>query len=74
MLKTFSTYLNSVLFETLKVCFFIFKELKAENLKQKSILKFDTNNYRNSSLFNYDNIIVDESDEDNDILCNDSDA
>ncbi|NP_001155819.1 uncharacterized protein LOC100169253 [Acyrthosiphon pisum] len=50
------------------------KELKAESLKQKPIPKFDTSNYRNTSLVNYDNILEDESDEDNDILDIDSDA
>ncbi|KAL5238494.1 hypothetical protein ACI65C_005904 [Semiaphis heraclei] len=50
------------------------KELKAEHLKQKPIPKFDTTNYRNTSMFNYDNILEDESDEESDILGNDSDA
>ena len=31
-------------------------------------------NYRDTSLFNYDDILEDESDEENDILGNDSDA
>uniref|UniRef100_A0A2S2NKT4 Uncharacterized protein n=1 Tax=Schizaphis graminum TaxID=13262 RepID=A0A2S2NKT4_SCHGA len=49
------------------------KELKAENLKQKSFPKFDMSSYRNTSLFNFDNI-EDDSDDDNDIFDNDSDA
>lgn len=54
--------------------FFIFKDLKAEHLKKKPIPKFDTSNYRNTSMLNFDNILEDESDEDNDIFGNDSDA
>jgi len=73
LLEIFRTYLKSVLFENLNYVF-IFKELKAEHLKQKPIPKFDTSNYRNTSMFNYDDILEDDSDEDNDILDNDSDA
>jgi len=43
-------------------------------LKQRPIPKFDTSNYRNTSMLNFDNILEDESDEDNDIIGNDSDA
>jgi len=53
--------------------FFIFKELKAENLKQRSFPKFDMSSYRNTSLFNFDNI-EDDSDDNNDLLDNDSDG
>ncbi|KAF0766314.1 Uncharacterized protein FWK35_00007279 [Aphis craccivora] len=49
------------------------KELKAENLKQRSFPKFDMSSYRNTSLFNFDNI-EDDSDDDNDLLENDSDG
>jgi len=73
LLEIFSTYLSSVLINNLNYVF-IFKELKAESLKQKPIPKLDTSNYRNTSLVNYDNILEDESDEDNDILEIDSDA
>lgn len=61
------------MFENLKYDF-IFKELKAEQLKQKPIPKFDTSNYRNTSMFNYDNILENDSDEESDILGNDSDT
>ncbi|XP_025207532.1 uncharacterized protein LOC112603248 [Melanaphis sacchari] len=51
------------------------KELKAENLKQKSFPKFDMSSYRNTSLFNFDNIEDDsDDDDDDDIINNDSDA
>jgi len=52
---------------------FIFKELKAESLKQRSFPKFDTSSYRNTSLFNFD-YIEDDSDDNNDLLDNDSDG
>lgn len=42
-------------------------------MKQRSFPKFDMSSYRNTSLFNFDNI-EDDSDDDNDLLENDSDG